>query len=143
YDNPDGVFGTGDELTITVLTGSYQHSGSSGTVCNTFYYYVPPGVASISFHNFDMDDNGALRYYAHSDTFDPTATTGGIVGTRSSNGVWNNGGSSTTRAGDTIMNPESGYWRVALCINVDNQYSLEGPIFGSIQDGGPPSPVLD
>ena len=57
-DNPDGLPGTGDEITIGIQRASYQHGGS-GQSCKTFYFFVAPGTPSITLHNFDMDNNGA------------------------------------------------------------------------------------
>ncbi len=124
YNNPDGLPGTGDELQIALASTSYQHN-ASGTSCLVLQQYINPGQASATFHNFDMDNTERIRYYAPSDTFDPTGTTGGTAGTLSANAVWN-GGTSTTRGGDTITNPEAGWWRIVTCINSNNQFIQEG-----------------
>lgn len=111
YDDPDGIRGTNDELMLGVQQVTFQHDAGS-TVCQTFYQYVGPSQASATFNNFDMDGSGRIRYYAPGDpAYDPTATTGGTAGTLSGNGVWS-GGTVSTRVGDTIVNPTTGWWRL-------------------------------
>lgn len=140
-DNPDGLGGTNDELSLGVQDVTFQHD-AAGTVCNTFYQYVGPGQASVTFNNFDMDGNGRVRYYAPGDpSYDPTATTGGTVGTVSDNGLWN-GGTLAARAGDSIANPTSGWWRLATCISSHNQLIQEGETGAPIYYGQPPTPAL-
>jgi uncharacterized repeat protein (TIGR01451 family) len=143
YDNPDGTAGTNDEIVIGMAQTSYQHDVASGPVppltnlqlsCITLYQYVNPGQASVTFHNFDLDQTAAIsylvpgrvRYYAPSDTYDATGTTGGTAGSLSDQAVWNNGGTASTRVGDTINNPESGWWRIVTCVYTHNQYIQEG-----------------
>jgi uncharacterized repeat protein (TIGR01451 family) len=124
YDNPDGIEGTGDELLIGLAATSYQHNAGS-VQCLTLHQYIAPGQSSVTFHNFDMDGNVRVRYYAPSATYDPNGLSGGITGTLSGNAVWN-GGTSTTRGGDTIANPETGWWRIVTCVNSNNQFIQEG-----------------
>ncbi|OAN46067.1 hypothetical protein A6A03_02070 [Chloroflexus islandicus] len=124
YDNPDGIEGTGDELLIGLASTSYQHD-STTVQCLTLYQYITPGQASVTFNNFDMDGQTRIRYYAPSAAYDPNALTGGIVGTLSANAVWNNG-TAMVRGGDTITNPEPGWWRIVTCINRNNQFIQEG-----------------
>ena len=126
YDNPDGVAGTNDELTIGMAQVSFQQS-SGAVACQTFYEYTTPGQASATFNNFDMDGVTRLRYYAPGDpAYDATATTGGTVGTMSGNGLWNNGGTLAARVGDTIASPTSGWWRIVNCLTDGNQLIQEG-----------------
>ncbi|MEF3273728.1 MAG: DUF11 domain-containing protein [Chloroflexus sp.] len=117
YSNPDGLPGTGDELVIGLASTSYQHDAASSP-CLTLHQYVTPGQTSVTFHNFDMDSSGSVTYYA------PGALIG-TAGTRSGNAVWN-GGTGTTRGGDTIINPAPGWWRIVTCINNNNQFIQEG-----------------
>ncbi|WP_322490270.1 hypothetical protein [Chloroflexus sp.] len=124
YDNPDGIEGTGDELLIGLASTSYQHDNTT-VQCLTLRQYITPGQASVTFNNFDMDGQTRVRYYAPSAAYDPNALTGGIAGTLSSNAVWNNG-VATVRGGDTITNPEPGWWRIVTCINRNNQFIQEG-----------------
>ncbi|GIW91897.1 MAG: hypothetical protein KatS3mg109_2329 [Pirellulaceae bacterium] len=139
YDNPDGTEGTGDELLIGLAATSYQHNASS-VQCLTLYQYIVPGQTSVTFNNFDLDGNVRVRYYAPSDLYDPNGLSGGSLGTVSSNAVWN-GGTSTTRGGDTIVNPETGWWRIVTCVNGNNQFIQEGQ--ASVLSFIEPPPVPD
>ncbi|MGH2595871.1 MAG: DUF7507 domain-containing protein [Actinomycetota bacterium] len=126
YDNPDGVTGTNDEIVIGMAQTSFQQN-SGAVACQTFYEYTNPGQASATFNNFDMDGNTRLRYYAPGDpSYDPNANAGGILGTLSGNGVWNNGGTLAARLGDTIAAPTTGWWRIVNCISNGNQLIQEG-----------------
>ncbi len=125
YDNPDGIEGTGDELLIGLASTSYQHS-ATGVQCLTLRQYIAPGQASATFHNFDMDNNVRVRYYAPSDAYDPTAQIGGVAGTVSGFTRWNNSTTATTRVGDTVLNPEAGWWRIVSCVDPNNQFIQEG-----------------
>jgi uncharacterized repeat protein (TIGR01451 family) len=137
-DDPDGQPGTNDELVLGENRVTYQQS-SAGVSCLTLYAYVPPGAADVTFNNFDMDGNTRLRYYGPSDVYDPTATLGGTAGTMSANGAWNNG--TLARGGDTIADPEIGWWRVVTCISANNQFIQEAP--GLMLHGSQPgSPAL-
>ncbi len=141
YDDPDGLVGTNDELTLGVDQATFQQD-SGGLACQTFFEYVSPGQASVIFHNFDMDGNTRVRYYAPSDTsYVPDATSGGVLGTLSSNGLWN-GGTLATRVGDTILGPESGWWRVVTCISSQNQFIQEGEAGRAAYYTQPPTPNL-
>jgi uncharacterized repeat protein (TIGR01451 family) len=124
-DNPDGLFGTDDELQAGTYSISYQHEDTGSMNCSTIYEFVRD-IPSVTFNNFDMDNNGRVRYYAPSDTYDSEANTGGTVGTVSGNTVWNNG--TTARGGDTITNPEPGWWKLVSCISSNNQYIQEGQV---------------
>ncbi|MEI8307796.1 MAG: DUF11 domain-containing protein, partial [Chloroflexales bacterium] len=161
YDNPDGVPGTDDEILIGVRAGSYQDNAPSGVDCLTLYEYVTPGHVSVTFHNFDMDNNGQpwyagrVRYYAPSVAYDPlNPAAGGIIGTASysagtfvnpPNQGWNNGGTDTLRVGDTVSNPaglESGWWKIVTCVPKDNQYIQEGQTDASAYYQQPPIPAM-
>jgi uncharacterized repeat protein (TIGR01451 family) len=140
-DDPDGIPGTNDEITVGVDQASFQQD-SGALACQTFYEYVSPGQASITFNNFDMDGNTRIRYYAPSDaSYDPTALAGGVAGTLSNNGQWN-GGTLATRVGDTIPSPESGWWRVVTCISSQNQFIQEGEAGRAAYYVQPPTPAL-
>ncbi len=141
YDDPDGIRGTNDELMLGVQQVTFQHDAGS-TVCQTFYQYVGPSQASATFNNFDMDGSGRIRYYAPGDpAYDPTATTGGTAGTLSGNGVWS-GGTVSTRVGDTIVNPTTGWWRLPTCVSSHNQLIQEGQTGVPVYYVQPPTPSL-
>jgi uncharacterized repeat protein (TIGR01451 family) len=140
YDNPDGLPGTGDELSIGLSATTFQHDATSVS-CLTLYEYVAPGQSSVTFHNFDMDNQTRVRYYSPTDTYDPNGLTSGTVGTLSPNAAWNNG-TSTTRGGDTISNPTPGWWRIVSCINNNNQFIQEGQTNVISYMSPPPAPNL-
>ena len=140
YDNPDGLPGTGDELSIGLSATTFQHDATSVS-CLILYEYVAPGQSSVTFHNFDMDNQTRVRYYSPTDTYDPNGLTSGTVGTLSPNAAWNNG-TSTTRGGDTISNPTPGWWRIVSCINNNNQFIQEGQTNVISYMSPPPAPNL-
>ncbi|WP_298821580.1 DUF11 domain-containing protein, partial [uncultured Chloroflexus sp.] len=140
YNDPDGLPGTGDELLIGLASTTYQHNAAT-TQCLTLHQYVAPGQPSVTFNNFDMDNNGRVRYYSPTDTYDPNGLTGGTAGTLSSNAIWN-GGTATTRVGDTIASPETGWWRIVTCINGNNQFIQEGQAGTLLFIDPPPQPDL-
>jgi large repetitive protein len=160
YDNPDGVAGTDDEVTAGLTRISYQHDlGGTTARCLTLYEYVNPNLASVSFHNFDLDNvsipGSTVRYYAPGAPFDPTGASGGVVGDISGNGVWNNpgGAETTTRAGDVItaaqapdpLNPSavrSGWWRILTCASDHNQFIQEAQTGEPVYFQQPPTPQL-
>lgn len=134
YDNPDNIVGTGDETSVSILQTTYEHTQSGQVLCLLLYQYVSPGIPSATFNNFDLDDNERVTYYPPSADFDPEGALlpGSIAGTVSGFTVWNNG-TQTTRGGDTIANPEPGWWRIVTCVRDGNQFNQEGqlgvPIF--------------
>lgn len=138
-DNPDGVPGTNDELIVGQTQISYQQD-SGGVACLTLYEYIPPGLAGVTMHNFDMDGNTRVRYYAPSDAFDATGVTGGTAGTLSANGQWNQG--TLARGGDVLANPEPGWWRVVSCLSSTNQFIQEAQAGVGAYFGQPPIPTL-
>lgn len=144
YDNPDGLPATGDEVIGGLQNTSYQHNQTTASVsqCLTLYEYVAPAQASTRFHNFDLDSNQRVRYYPPSATLDPAAQTGGVAGTVSAGSVWNNGGTQTTRGGDVITNPETGWWRIVTCVNNQNQYIQEGQTGVPSFYAQPPTPNM-
>ena len=144
YDNPDGVEGTNDEISIGVRRISFQHDVNTAGVgqCLTLYEYVAPGQASVAFHNFDLDGNQRVRYYAPSATYDPSGTTGGIAGTLSIDSSWNTSGTATRGTGDVINNPEPGWWKIVTCVGNHNQYIQEGQFSLSSYYEQPPTPVM-
>jgi uncharacterized repeat protein (TIGR01451 family) len=139
-DDFDGLPGTNDEIIIGQVQITYQHS-AAGVACLTLYEYVSPGQASVTFHNFDMDGNTRVRYYAPSDVFDPTGLAGGTAGTLSSNAGWN-GGVGLARGGDTIVSPEGGWWRIVSCLSAVNQFIQEAQNGIGAYDSEPPTPAL-
>jgi len=138
-DDPDGQPGTNDEIIVGQVQITYQQS-VGGVVCLTLYQFVAPGQANATFNNFDMDGNTRVRYYAPSDTPDPTAVTGGTPGTLSTDGQWNLG--SIARGGDTIANPEAGWWRIVSCVTATNQFIQEAQAGVGVYYAQPPTPVL-
>jgi uncharacterized repeat protein (TIGR01451 family) len=146
-DNPDGLPGTDDEISLGIRQTSFQHDvpqpPTSVAQCLTLYEYVAPGQATVTFHNFDLDGNQLVTYYAPGDpAYNPLGTPGGVVGTVSTNGVWNNGGTQTARVGDTINNPAPGWWRVVTCVNNHNQYIQESQTAASAYYAQPATPRM-
>lgn len=139
-DDADGIPGTNDEIVISQVQISYQQS-TGGVACLTLFEYVNPGQASVTFNNFDMDGNTRVRYYAPSDTFDATGLTGGTAGTLSNNAAWN-GGVGLARGGDTIANPEGGWWRIVSCLSAVNQFIQEAQNGVGAYYLEPPTPAL-
>jgi uncharacterized repeat protein (TIGR01451 family) len=138
--DPDGLPGTNDELVVGQVQITYQHD-TGGVACLTLYEYVPAGVPSVTFHNFDMDGNTRVVYYAPSDAFDPTGLTGGTPGTLNPvSGQWNQG--TITRGGDTLANPEGGWWRVVSCLSSTNQFIQEAQAGIGAYFEQPPIPAL-
>ena len=138
-DNPDGVPGTNDELVIGQVQITYQHD-TGGVSCLTLYEYIAPGLPSVTFHNFDMDGNTRVVYYAPSDAFDPLGLTGGTAGTLSTNAQWNQG--TIARGGDVIATPERGWWRVVSCLSSTNQFIQEAQAGIGAYFTQPPIPTL-
>jgi len=125
----DGIPGSGDEIVQGILRQSLRHPPGT-PVCTTFFQYVAPGLSSVAFHNFDLNDVGTawVRYYPPGSLYDPTGQSGGIVGTASNDGQWNNG-SATARGGDVIPSPQPGWWRIVTCTNSassENHFIQEG-----------------
>lgn len=139
-DDADGLPGTNDEILIGQVQISYQQS-SGGVACLTLFEYVSAGQASVTFNNYDMDGNTRVRYYAPSDTFDPTGLTGGTAGTLSNNAAWN-GGVGLARGGDTIANPEGGWWRIVSCLGAVNQFIQEAQNGVGAYYAEPPTPAM-
>lgn len=146
YDNPDGVAGSNDEITLGIAQTSYQHDQSNPipavNQCLTLYQYVDPGLPAVTFNNFDLDANLRVRYYPPSATFDPTATAGGFAGTVSGVTTWSNGTQFDRGTGDVIPNPESGWWRIVTCVVDDNQYIQEGQTGVPAYYTQPPTPQM-
>ena len=138
-DDPDGQPGTNDEIIIGQVQITYQQS-TGGVACLTLYEFVPVLQGSAMFHNFDMDGNTRVRYYAPSDVYDPTGVAGGTAGTLSTNGAWNGG--TIARAGDTVANPEAGWWRIVSCLSSNNQFIQEAQDGVGAYFSQPPTPTL-
>lgn len=139
-DDFDGLPGTNDEIVVGQVQITYQHS-LGGVACLTLFEFVAPSQPSVTFNNFDMDGNTRVRYYAPSAVLDPTGQTGGTVGTLSTNAMWN-GGVGLARGGDTIANPESGWWRIVSCLSSVNQFIQEGQNVVGAYYSEPPTPAL-
>lgn len=116
-EDPDGVPGTGDELSLGTFESSFQHDALG---CQDFYFLVPV-TSSIRLNNFDMDfgnlPNVSIMYF-------PPGGAASIAGTPSGPTVWNNGDDSN-RGGDIITDPAPGWWRAELCVDSNNQYIFE------------------
>jgi uncharacterized repeat protein (TIGR01451 family) len=138
-DDFDNTPGTGDEITGGLVNTPVQQS-TGGTACLTTFEYVAPGTASITLNNFGMG-GGRVRYYAPSDTYDPTATAGGTAGTVSTALTWNNS-ATTARVGDTIGSPESGWWREVYCSPSGSAFVPEGRLNVAQYLEQPPTPSL-
>ncbi|WP_322494861.1 Calx-beta domain-containing protein, partial [Chloroflexus sp.] len=143
----DGLPGSGDEITQGILRQTLRHPPGT-PVCTTFYQYVAPGLSSVTFHNFDLEGNltnrAWVRYYPPGSLYDPTGQTGGIAGTASADGQWNNG-TATTRGGDVIASPQPGWWRIVTCTNhstAENYFIQEGQTGVPIYLTPPPAPAL-
>ncbi|HNP72925.1 MAG TPA: DUF11 domain-containing protein [Kouleothrix sp.] len=117
YDDPDGQPGTGDEIIAGVIQTAFKHPQNPST-CLTLYEYVAPNQSQVSFHNFDMEASGSVTYY----------NPGGVAfpGTASGPGVWNRGTRTSRGTGDTIANPESGWWKIVSCAGNDRHFIQEG-----------------
>jgi uncharacterized repeat protein (TIGR01451 family) len=134
YDDPDGIPGTNDELTIGLAQTSYQHDVGA-QACITLYQFVGQGQASIRFHNFDMDGPGGQSVTYTS----PSGQT--ITGNPSAGTVWN-GGTATTRVGDLVNNPEPGWWSIESCVSDHNQFIQEGQFNIPSYYAQPPTPRM-
>jgi uncharacterized repeat protein (TIGR01451 family) len=139
-DNPDGLAGTDDEIVVGLDRTTYQHDAGAVT-CQTLWAYVDPGLPSIRFHNFDMDGNGRVRYYPPGTPVDASGTSGGVAGTVSANARWN-GSAGTTRVGDLVNAPATGWWAIVSCISNHNQLIQEGVSSGPSYLAQPPTPAL-
>ncbi len=139
-DDLDGLPGTNDEIIIGQDQITYQHS-TLGVACLTLFEYVSPGQASVTFHNYDMDGNTRVTYYRPTEAFDPMGQTGGTGGTLSPNAGWN-GGVGLARGGDTILNPETGWWRIVTCLSAVNQFIQEAQDGIGAYFSQPPTPAL-
>ncbi|WP_298820697.1 Calx-beta domain-containing protein, partial [uncultured Chloroflexus sp.] len=143
----DGIPGTGDEIVQGILRQSLRHPPGT-PVCTTFYQYVAPGQSSVAFHNFDLEGENPsrawVRYYPPGSLYDPTGQSGGIAGTASFDGQWNNG-TATTRGGDVIANPTPGWWQIVTCTSSfvdENHFAQEGQTGVPIYLTPPPAPEL-
>lgn len=140
----DGIPNSGDEAFVST-PGQTLEQAATGSGGITFFRYVPPGQTSTLFHNFDMDGNVAIRYYAPGEAIDPAALTGGVAGTVSADSRWNGTPPPTAasqRRGDNVATPTSGYWGIRVVVNQSNQFNLETepgqPMFTVL----PPQPKL-
>ncbi|MBT8198797.1 MAG: DUF11 domain-containing protein, partial [Acidimicrobiia bacterium] len=133
-DNPDLVDGTNDELVIGLIQVTYQHN-EAGNETLSLYEFVGASQPSVAFHNFDIDGNVSVDYISPSG--------GSTAGTVSGNAVWNNGGTGTSRGGDTILTPEEGWWRIDTLFTPNNQLIQEGRtrVPGFFEQ--PPTPIVE
>jgi uncharacterized repeat protein (TIGR01451 family) len=138
-DDFDGVPGTGDEITAGLTAEAVRHN-TGGVACLTLHEYVAPGVASITLNNFGMG-GGRVRYYAPSDTYDATATSGGTAGTASGALTWNNS-AATARGGDVVGGPETGWWREVYCAPSGSTFVPEGRVGVTAYLDQPPTPSV-
>ena len=115
-DDPDGEPLSGDEISLGNLQTSFQNTAYD---CQTFHFFVPD-ILSIRLSNFDMDNSGTIEYISPSDVITPA--------TLSPDSRWNNGGESSPYpppGGDLIADPEPGWWRATVCVDVENQYIFD------------------
>ncbi len=105
-------------IAVTQIYGTFQHSGPNPS-CISLYEYIG-SAGTTTFHNFDMDGGATIVYYP------PNGAP--VNGTVSGNGVWNNGGTATTRVGDTVAvaADQVGFWRIETCATPNNQFIQEG-----------------
>lgn len=116
-DNPDGLPGTGDELTVAAVQTALKHP-QNPRQCLSLYEFVQQGQLSVAFHNFDMEASGKVTYYSPSGA--------ALAGTVSQPKTWNNGTLTDRGPGDTIANPEPGWWRIESCGGSDYHFIQEG-----------------
>ena len=140
-DDPDGIAGSGDELTSGILRTSYQRNSNG---CQDFYFWVGAGAGSVVLHNFDMDQSGTGNGTVNV-TYDRPASPN-VAGTVSPNAQWNEStsGNPPPRGGQTVAvgAGDGGWWHTSLCINSGNQYIFEG-IEGALSyTEQPPTPVI-
>lgn len=143
-NGPDDLPGTGDESWVGLQFTSYQHSSANS--CQDFYWYVPPAASNLYMINFDMDNSLRVCYFPPGVGGTCAAAYPGapvVQGTLSVNTTWNDAAppmnlrpayanmstfdSVGDFAGDAIAAPGNGIWRAQLCVNANNQYSLEVP----------------
>jgi len=139
--NFDGLDDTGDELFLAT-PGLALQQNTAGNVPITFYRFVPPGLPQIQFHTFDSDGIPSIRYYSPSQNAgDPLDGTAGTLS--GADGTWNGGGTASARGGDTILNPEGGYWRVVMQVSPNNQFNLESVMGQPLYNVQPPTPIVE
>ena len=143
YDNPDGVAGTNDEITLGAALVQYP-AGLGRRPVPDVLRVREPGPASVTFHNFDMDgdDPSPLLRARRSRRTTPRRRRVASPGTMSGNGIWNNGGTLAARVGDTIASPTPGWWRLVSCVSSNNGYVLEGQTSKAMYYTQPPTPNM-
>ncbi len=140
-DDPDGLPGTDDEVTIGIAQTSYQQD-SGDRACFDLFEYVEPGTPSIAINNFDYDGTGipgsSITYVSPSGA-QVDGTTSGPSAT------WNASGATATieRAGDVVSDPEPGWWRLSSCVSNHNQFIQEGTSERAAYYVQPPTPELE
>jgi len=143
--------GTEDEIVLSTLSNLTAYVNPDPDFnCASNYQYIAPGLPSVTFHNFDLnqlarDYDASVRYLA------PTEQ--GLLfaldeeslleeGDPSASARWNHS-LSDERSGDTFENPESGWWQIRTCASSGNRYIQEGqqntPIYWSL----PPIPQVE
>jgi len=138
--HPDATPGTGDEVAGAIVAASFQHGADRNDPLTPqdFWFFVEPGTSLVTLNNFDLDvpgytPNATVDYFQPDGSPGPSATTSG-------NAEWN-GGTSTTRGGDDIPDPQTGWWRAEITVAGDNQYIFEAPRF-FVPDPPTIAPVL-
>jgi uncharacterized repeat protein (TIGR01451 family) len=125
-NHPDLTPGSGDEPVVTAFETSFQHEAPADTAtCQDFYFFVPV-TPSIRLNNFDLDSGipgytpaPTLNYFQPDGSSPP-----GVTPSLSGNAVWNNG-TASTRVGDVIDAPQTGWWHAEICVGPENQYIFE------------------
>jgi hypothetical protein len=109
----------------------------SDTWCQNFYQFVEPGTPAVTFHNYDvLLSRDAYVIYRSPDNRI-------YYGTVSANNKWNGPGATTMRrVGDTIINPEPGWWILRVCTDNLNQFVQEGQQGEPIYLHQPPKPDM-
>lgn len=135
------VQASGERISVGLMQNTIQPEVNS---CTILYSYVHPGMAEVSFHNYDMDYGGfdpqaRISYYPPGRALDPTACAGGDTGTASEADIWNGAGGTgawSSASGDHISNPVSGWWRIAVYTSQENSLIVEAREHTTLGDEG-------
>jgi hypothetical protein len=140
-DGPDGQPGTDDEIVVAIRQTSIQYKVTSmlgvDAWCQSFYQFVEPGSSTVTFHNYDtvLSYNTEVLYYSPKGRI--------YWGTNAGNKIWNGTGAALMhRVGDTIINPEPGWWTLQICTENLNQYIQEGQTGKPTYLTQPPTPDM-
>ncbi|MBD3386454.1 DUF11 domain-containing protein [candidate division KSB1 bacterium] len=116
--DPDGVPGSGDEISIAALRTSLQLSGSGDF---SLRFHVDAAMDTLNIWNYDMDGPITLLY----EFVDPSGNV--FPGTVSHDALWNTGSADFPEtSGDEFIDPEPGWWRVNISTQEWNQFIFYG-----------------